>query len=187
MEQSWCSVQDAALHATDVGVPTGKQRVFVVAVKRRPGVAPDVLAAKLAKWRLQQRVAVKPVVSTFLGHEGLFFLKRLPGEKGVFSFSKLTITITHGHIMGRRPPLDEYRPHPTDEGRLGDHRDLTWEGFVKLTTAQDDFNVPPSVRRIDAALALEEFTLPPMLREAVNVLGIHGVVDRNAKRRRSRE
>ena len=47
--------------------------------------------------------------------------------------------------------------------------------------------MPPSVRQTDAASALGEFTLPPMLREAVNVLGIHGVVDRSADGRPSQE
>ena len=47
--------------------------------------------------------------------------------------------------------------------------------------------MPPSVRQINAASALEEFTLPPMLREAAKVSGIYGVVDRSADERPSQE
>ena len=47
--------------------------------------------------------------------------------------------------------------------------------------------MPPSVRQIDAASALEEFTVLPMSREAVKVLGIHGVVDRSADGRPRQE
>lgn len=54
---------------------------------------------------------------------------------------------------------------------------------MQLTTTQTDSHVPPTVRRIDAARALEEFTLPAMLREVVNVLGVYGVVNRDADKR----
>ena len=111
----------------------------------------------------------------------------LETRKDIFSFAEPTIIVTQGHIMGPRPPPVEYRPHTTDAGPLAEAEDLTREGFVKLTTTQEAFRVPPSVRQIDAAWALEEFTLPPMLREAVNVLGIRGVVDRSADGRPGRE
>ena len=89
--------------------------------------------------------------------------------------------------MGRRLLPVEYRPHTTDAGPFAEVGDLTREDFVKLTTTQEAFCVPTSVQQIDAAWALEEVTLPPMLREAVNVLGIRGVVDRSADGRPSEE
>ena len=185
LERARCSVEDAALRATDVGVPTGKQRVFVVAVRRHPHQPMRQLPAKLNRWklRLQQRANSKPTVGACLGREGHFFLKRPPGDKGVFSYSAPAITLTHGHIMGRRPPAEEYQPHPTDDAPLADAGELSWADFVNLTTTQDDFQVPPTVRRIDAAWALEEFTLPAMLREAVSALAVCGLVDTRADRR----
>lgn len=74
---------------TDAGAPTGKQRVFAVA---------DLGTWKL---RLPQRVTPKPTVGVFLGREGHFSIKRPPGGKGVFSFSKPATTLAHGHILGR--------------------------------------------------------------------------------------
>ena len=76
--------------------------------------------------------------------------------------------------MGRRPLLEKYRPNAADAGLFTGAEDLTRADFVKLTTAQDDFHVPPSVRQIDAAWALEEFTLPPMLRDAVTAWAFAG-------------
>ena len=64
---------------------------------------------------------------------------------------------------------------------------MSWGDFVKLTTGEDDSIVPPYVRRIDAAWVLEEFTSPPMLREAFHVLGVYGVLQRNADKRKSQE
>ena len=83
LRRARCTVEDATLYATDVGVPTGKQRVFAVAVKRRPGVAPELLTAKLSMWkqRLQDRVDVKPTVGALLKRKGCLFLKRLPGDE----------------------------------------------------------------------------------------------------------
>ena len=62
-------METATLYATDVGVPTGKHRVFPVAVKRRPDVASAALTAKLATWRLrpQQQVATTPTFGAFWG------------------------------------------------------------------------------------------------------------------------
>lgn len=71
------------------------------------------------------------------------------------------LTGKHRSIMGRWP--EEWQSHPVDDGRFADAQDLPWENFVLLTTTQAHFNVSPSVRRIDAVRALEEFTLPPIL------------------------
>ena len=96
-----------------------------------------------------------------------------------------TMTITHGIVMGRRPA--EYQQYPADDGPFPTAQDLSWDDFVRLTTGQTDFHVPPSVRRIDVARALEEFTLPArccaMVREAVIVLGVESAVNRNADNR----
>lgn len=53
LEQARWTVKDATLYTTDVGVPTGKNRVFIVVVKRQPDVKPSTLSAKLAIWKLR--------------------------------------------------------------------------------------------------------------------------------------
>lgn len=65
-------------------------------------------------------------------------------------------------------------------GQRADAEDLSWTDFVNITTTQVDFHVPPTVRRIDAAWVLEEFTLPAMLQEAVSALGVYGEADTRA-------
>ena len=109
-----CSVEAAVLCTTDDSVPTGKQWVFVAAANRRPSVTLRVLSAKLTMWksRLQQHATLKPGVGALLGPEGQIFRKRLQGEKGGSGFVKPTITLAHAHIMSRRPPLEQYQPHP---------------------------------------------------------------------------
>jgi len=84
--------------------------------------------------------------------------------------------------MGRRPR--EYSAHARDDGSFVDAQEL-WEDYVKLTTHQADYTVPPSVRRIDAAQAPGVFPLPPVWREVISVLGTHGIVNRDADSRNS--
>lgn len=177
LEHAKCAVEEATVSAADVGVPTGKRRVFIVAIRSR---GDGSFPAKLARWkdRLQRRVPRTPTVGAFLGRKGWFFLKR-PGEKSIFTFDGPAITITHAHILGLKPPESQYTPHRADDGPLSETENLSWEDFTRLTTAQESFQVPPTVRKTDAAWALEEFTLPPMLREVVNSLGVHGVVKRH--------
>eukprot|EP00903_Cladosiphon_okamuranus_P021321 g19591.t2 len=89
--------------------------------------------------------------------------------------------------MGCRPQSTEYEPHPQNAGPLASALDLTWTDLVQIATTQETFDILPSVRRIDAAWALEEFTLPPMLCEAFNAVGVRGVVNRTADCRHSQE
>lgn len=112
----------------DVGVPTGKKQVLAVVVKRRPGTDFSI------KWKLhlQQRMAAKPMVGAFLGRDGYFFLKRLPGDKEVFSFSQ---ACNHPHPRVRHGPpatAGGVRSHPTDDAPSADAEDLSWDDFVKL-------------------------------------------------------
>lgn len=72
--------------------------------------------------------------------------------------------------MGRRPLAREFSTHKGDAGPLSEAHELTFKESVQLTTAQED------LRTRDAALVLQELTLPPMSREVLNSLGIHGVV-----------
>lgn len=122
-----CSVEAAVLCTTDDSVPTGKQWVFVAAANRRPSVTLRVLSAKLTMWksRLQQHATLKPGVGALLGPEGQIFRKRLQGEKGGSGFVKPTITLAHAHIMSRRPPLEQYQPHPAADGPLASAQDLS--------------------------------------------------------------
>ena len=172
--EAGCVAETATLSATAVGVPTGKRRVFAVAVKRR---SDPHLAAKLERWKrqIERPPGKKPTVGDFLGQRGTFFLKRGKGEKEIFSFQEHTVTITQAHIMGRKPPAASYTAHPRDAGPLQDAHELSWEQFARLTTTDYDFNVPPTVRRCDAARVLEEFSLPPMLREVLNLFRLQAV------------
>eukprot|EP00903_Cladosiphon_okamuranus_P006352 g6222.t1 len=174
LERNRCSVEEATLKATNVGVPTGKQRVFIVASKRPPGTTGEELITKLSRWRqrVQQPASVTPTVGSFSDRGGHYFLRRPLGEKVIFSVDAPSPTLTCSHIMGRRPPIAEYRAHLADDAPPDTAEDLQWDDFVKLTTAQDNFCVPPTVRRRDAALALVTFTLPPMLREAFSAFSL---------------
>ena len=51
MERNLCSVEHATLAATSVGVPTMKQRTFVVASKPQPAETTTGAGAKLSTWR----------------------------------------------------------------------------------------------------------------------------------------
>eukprot|EP00903_Cladosiphon_okamuranus_P016079 g14843.t1 len=189
LEQSWCHVQEATMSATDVRVPTRKQPVFIVICKRKPGDTEAKPSARLSKWKqhLQRPVAVTPTLGSFLERTGHYFLQRQPGEKAIFDVDAASLTLTHSHIMGRRPPPSEYNAHPEDAGTLDTAEDLQWSDFVKFTTAQPDFVIPPTVRRSDAAWALEEFTLPPMLCEVFSALQVHGILSTIADARTSLE
>ena len=57
------------LRATDIGVPTGTWRVFIITATRRPGVTHGALSAKLTKWtfHLQQHVTLELTVGALLG------------------------------------------------------------------------------------------------------------------------
>eukprot|EP00752_Nemacystus_decipiens_P008157 g7296.t1 len=114
---------------------------------------------------------------------GHYFLRRQPGEKAIFDVDAPSLTLTHAHIMGRRPPLTKYKAHPQDAGPLDTAEDLRWSGFVKLTTAQEEFRIPPTVRRTDAARALAEFTLPPMLREVFSTLAVYEIISTSQETR----
>lgn len=61
-------MEDATLPAKDVGVPTNKQRVFIVACKRKPEGTTHGLSAKLSRWkrRLRQPASVGPAHRRFL-------------------------------------------------------------------------------------------------------------------------
>lgn len=74
---------------------------------------------------------------------------------------------------------------PRDVGPIDTAEELSWEDFVHLITAQSGFVVPPSVRRLHASRALEEFTLPPMLRDVFSALSTYGLLQLNADPRAS--
>lgn len=70
--------------------------------------------------------------------------------------------------MGCKPLGSEYIVHQEGTGPVDEAQELTWEDFVKLTTVQSNLCVPRTVRRRDAALFLEQITLPPMLLEVIS-------------------
>ena len=53
-------------------------------------------------------------------------------------------------------------------------QELSWVDYVKLTTTREDYTIPRTLRRRDVARVLEENTLPPMLREVLNLLKLRG-------------
>ncbi|CAN0166915.1 unnamed protein product, partial [Ectocarpus fasciculatus] len=163
-----------------VGIPTGKRRVFIVAVKAR---GDSSIASKLGRWkqRADHLPPRNPSVGHLLGKTGSFFLRRKEGESGVFSFDGQTIAITQTHIMGRKPQAGAYERHPNDAGPLDDAQELSLEDFAKLTTTLDSFPTPRSLRRSDVAKILEEFTLPPMLREVLNLLSLQNIVQTDTR------
>ena len=99
-------------------------------------------------------------------------MKRGKEEKQIFSFDQPAVTITQTHVTSKKPKGDRFQAHPQDAASLDEAQELTWDDFAKLTTAQEHFRVPPTVRMRDAALVLQEFTLPPMLREVLHLLQI---------------
>lgn len=106
-----------------------------------------------------------------MGREGSNDLKKGKDEK---------LMITQTHIMGRKPSARDNKAHLEDVGLLSEANELIWEEFVQLTTAQEDlYYVPRTFRRRESALVLKECTLPPILREALNTLGIHGIIQQH--------
>lgn len=179
LEGARCAVQIVTLSAEKVGVPTGRQRRFIAAVRTR---GDSTVEDKLVRWkrRVEGRLQVACSLGEFLGREGVFFLRRGPEEKGIFSFDEIIPALTHKHIMGRKPQEADYKPHEMDAGPVEVVQELDWEDFIKLTTAQETFCVPRTLRRTDAARLLEDFTLPPMLQEIFLTLGIDEIAKRHA-------
>eukprot|EP00752_Nemacystus_decipiens_P012408 g10995.t1 len=60
-------------------------------------------------------------------------------------------------------------------GTLEEAEELSWKDYVKLTTTREDFAVPNTMRRRDTARVLEEWTLPPMLREVLSLLQLQSM------------
>lgn len=132
-----------------------------------------------------EETTLAATVGSFLDRDGHYFLRRPQGEKTIFQTDAPSPTLTHANIMERRTPLDDYRAHPEDAGTLDTAEDLQWHDFVKLTMAQDDLRIPPTVRTSAAAWTLEEFTLPPMLRNMFSTLCAYGVITTNQDTRSS--
>ena len=104
----------ATLKATAVGIPTNKRRLFVAAVKRH---GDDSLKSKLAKWKqnVERPAPSTPSVGAYLGRQGSF-LKRGRDVKEIFSFTESTVTITQEQIMGRKPSVEAFKAHSSDQG-----------------------------------------------------------------------
>ena len=185
LKRAGCEVETASISATSVGIPTSKRRVFVTAVKK---YGDDQLAAKLTRWRrnVQRSPPTQPSLGEFLGRHGVYYLKRGKGEKQIFSFAKPAITITQAQIMSKKPHEDHFTAHAQDAGSWDQAQDLTWDDFVKLTTSREQFIVPPTIRTRDAARIMQEFTLPPMLREVLYLLQIQAS-PRRAERQQADE
>eukprot|EP00752_Nemacystus_decipiens_P016023 g14325.t1 len=174
LQMAGCEAETATLKATSVGVPTNKQRLFVAAAKR---YGDDNLRSKLGRWKrnVERPAPVQPTVGAYLGKQGSFFLKRGKDAKEIFSFAEPTVMITMDHTMAHKPPRETFTPHSHDQGTLEEAEELAWEDYVKLTTTQEDFAVPNTMRRQDTARVLEEWTLPPMLREVLSLLQLQSM------------
>lgn len=91
-------------------------------------------------------------------------------NKWVFSFVGMALTINQTHVMGAKAVSGRLH-RPSDNGPLIDVHESTLEEFVHLTTV---YHIPCGDEM--QIIVLEEFTLPPMLREVLNTLCTHGVV-----------
>lgn len=173
LQLAGCEIATVSVSATSVGVPTTKRRVFVVAVKKS---GDDTVKAKLSasKKNVERPAPATPTVGAFLGRQGCFFLKQGHQAREIFSFGQPAVTITREHIMGRKPAAGDFTAHPRDAGSREEAQELCWEDYVKLTTLRDTFDIPPTLRRCDVALVLQENTLAPMLREILNILQLRG-------------
>lgn len=98
LERAGCVVDDATPSALDVGVPSNKQRVFILAVKHKPRERASALSAKLTRWkqRLQQRLAPTPMVGEFLGH-GRSLLLEMASRREEHIFLRRALGDPHLH------------------------------------------------------------------------------------------
>lgn len=160
--------------ATSVGVPTTERRVFVVVAGKKSG--DYTLNAKLCQWKknVERPAPATPTVGAFLERRGSFFLKRGHQAKEIFSFKESAVTITREHIMGRNPIARDFTARRRDAASLEEAQELCREDYAKLTTTQDNFDIPPTLRRCDSALVMQEKTLAPMLREILSLLQLRG-------------
>ena len=115
-----------------------------------------------------------PSVRTYLGRQGSLFLRRGRDVKEIFSFTESTMTITQEQIMGRKPSAEAFKAYSSDQGTWEEGQELSWVDYVKLTTTREDYTIPRTLRRRDVARVLEENTLPPTLREVLNLLKLRG-------------
>lgn len=102
--QARCSVEDATVAAVNVGVPIGKQRVLVVAVKHRLSTKPEELSEKLTKWklRLQDPSAVGGLIP---GAQ-----RPLLPEAAAWGEGRLQLLRAGDHPHARSPPVDANPP-----------------------------------------------------------------------------
>lgn len=84
----------------------------------------------------------------------------------MFYCDRTAVTNTKVHVVEHEVRAGEHAAHREDTGPLSEANGLTRGDSKQLTIAQETLRVPRTLRRRDAALALEWVTLPPMLREA---------------------
>ena len=167
--------EKAELKAGSVGVPSGKKRAFVAATAT---VGTPRAKEKLEAWRRGVERVDGPTTSLggILGRNGTYFLKRGTGERAVFSFEDHMLSTTRAHVMGEKPPVGTYQPHATDSGGIEDAEELTFEDFAKVVSGQEGYTIPPTVSRGAAATVITNFTIPPMVREALGGLAIQDLL-----------
>lgn len=129
----------------------------MVAVKKS---GDDDLEAKLSsEEEYGEACTSTPTVGAFRGRQGCLFLERGHQVREIFSSAEPAVTITRGHIMGRKPTTEAFTTHPNDAGSLDEAQELLWEDCVKLTSNQDAFDIPPTLRLCDAALVMRRNSL----------------------------
>ena len=159
--------------AQQVRVPSTKRRTFVPCVQNHPSTEERLI-------RLKSRLIdmrVQPVtLDDFIGREGSYFVNRKQGEQKIFSFEDYpTLSMTRDHILGEKPPLGGYQPHPPDASSLEDAQEFNIADFIKIATGFEGYIFPLTLA--GAPLPPSSSTTPGgMMRAVVTCLLAMGVL-----------
>ena len=132
---------------------------------------------KLAVWKRRLEKVKQPVqeLGELLGRRGAYFLRRGNGERAIYSFNEPIISLNRAHIMGERP-TEGYIAHPADAARLEEAEELHFNDYATITTRQEHYVIPQTVRKNAAAKVIADFTSPPMLRAVLVELAVQGLL-----------
>lgn len=166
-------IGSAELSASQVNIPSGRKRTYVVMVKKE-GL--PRARQRLSAWKraVERPVKSVPSLGAFLGRTGTYFLARKQGERRIFSFDEPALSISRAHIMGTKPRLQDYHAHRTDHGPFSQATELSFEDFKKLLTTNRDYGIPLTVSRGVAADVLANYSPPSMMREGLMGLKLQG-------------
>lgn len=157
-------VHKTSLSAVAAGIPTRQTAGVCVVVVRRRG--DEEVASKLTRWKkiFDGRKPTAPTLGEFLRRYSSFFLKRRQNNKGVFSFDGKALTLTQNTCHGTKASSESL--HDPSRGRWTAERGTRVEvGGIRKITMRSCVYHERCGDEMQLYLALEEVTLPPMLRE----------------------